>query len=180
MLYLEAHAPQEEVDAADVKKKLHARLRDMERKEKLRLDWKRVEETVTQARGIPVPVLEGGGGLEVMIAAAEDLPRPARLNGQPLVPPMKGGAWYVRADETIGEDNAKRMAAVLNHQGPQIPARVVQKGNRYHVLAGPYADRKTALAAVKRLKVDLEIDGAIVGPAESRNLALQETGGRQP
>ena len=180
MLYLEAHAPQEELDAADVKKKLYARLRDMERRETRRLDWKRVEETVTQARGIPVPVLEGGGGLEAMIVAAEDLPRPARLNGQPLVPPMKAGAWYVRADETIGEDNAKRMAAVLNHQGPQIPARVVQKGNRYHVLAGPYADRKAALAAVKRLKVDLEIDGAIVGPAESRTLALQETGGRQP
>ena len=180
MLYLEAHAPQEELDAADVEKKLYARLRDMERRETRRLDWKRVEETVTQARGIPVPVLEGGGGLEAMIVAAEDLPRPARLNGQPLVPPMKAGAWYVRADETIGEDNAKRMAAVLNHQGPQIPARVVQKGNRYHVLAGPYADRKAALAAVKRLKVDLEIDGAIVGPAESRTLALQETGGRQP
>ncbi|HOT48054.1 MAG TPA: L,D-transpeptidase family protein, partial [Syntrophales bacterium] len=53
MLYLEAHAPQEELDAADVKKKLYARLRDMERRETRRLDWKRVEETVTQARGIP-------------------------------------------------------------------------------------------------------------------------------
>jgi len=65
---------------------------------------------------------------------------------------------------------------VLNHQGPQIPARVVRKDNRYQVLAGPYADRKTALAAVKRLKVDLEIDGVIVGPAESRELANAGTG----
>ena len=171
MLYLQAYAPQEELDAADVRKRLFARLKDIEKKEKLRVDWKRVEETVTQARGIPVPILEGASGLEGMIAGAVEIQRPSALTGQPRVPAMKPGAWYVRADETIGEDNAKRLAAVLNHQGPQIPARVVQKGNRYQVLAGPYGDRKAATAAVKRLKSDLEIDGVIVGPAESKALA---------
>jgi L,D-transpeptidase ErfK/SrfK len=60
---------------------------------------------------------------------------------------------------------------VLNHQGPQIPARVVQKGNRYQVLAGPYANKKAAAAAAQRLKVDLEIEGVIVAPAQSRDLA---------
>jgi len=70
------------------------------------------------------------------------------------------------------------MAAVLNHQGPQIPARVVRKDNRYQVLAGPYADRKAALAGVKRLKVDLEIEGVIVGPAESKTLAQDASKGQ--
>lgn len=179
MLYLQAYAPQEELDAADVRKRLFARLKDIEKKERLRVDWKRVEETVTQARGIPVPILEGSGGLEGMLAGAVEVQRPAQLTGQPRIPAFKGGAWYVRADETIGEDNAKRLAAVLNHQGPQIPALVVQKGNRYLVLAGPYADRKTATAAVKRIKSDLEIDGVIVGPSESKALAMQATGSRQ-
>ena len=114
-----------------------------------------------------------------MLAGAVEVQRPAQLTGQPRIPAFKGGAWYVRADETIGEDNAKRLAAVLNHQGPQIPALVVQKGNRYLVLAGPYADRKTATAAVKRIKSDLEIDGVIVGPSESKALAMQATGSRQ-
>jgi L,D-transpeptidase ErfK/SrfK len=178
MLYLEAHAPQEELNAADVKKKLYVRLKDIEKKERLRVDWKRVEETVTQGRGIPVPILEGAGGLEGMIVAAVELSRPDRLNGQPRVPPLKAGAWYVRADETIGEDNAKRLAAVLNHQGPQIPALVVQKGSRYQVLAGPYANRKAAEEGARRMKSDLEIDGVIVGPSESKALA-QDTSRQQ-
>jgi L,D-transpeptidase ErfK/SrfK len=178
MLYLEAHAPQEELNAADVKKKLYARLKDIEKKEALRLDWKCVEETVTQARGIPVPILEGGGGREGMIAAAVEIQRPARLTGQPRVPPFKAGAWYVRADETIGEVNARRLAAVLNHQGPQIPARVVQKGDRYQVLAGPYSKKREAEEAARRIKSDLEIEVVILGPAQSRDLAQQVTGNR--
>jgi L,D-transpeptidase ErfK/SrfK len=47
----------------------------------------------------------------------------------------------------------------------------VQKGNRYQVLAGPYANKKAAAAAAQRLKVDLEIEGVIVAPAQSRDLA---------
>jgi L,D-transpeptidase ErfK/SrfK len=62
---------------------------------------------------------------------------------------------------------------VLNHQGPPIPARVVQKGDRYQVVAGPYKDKKAAVAAARRLKSDLEIDGVILGPAQTRDLAQQ-------
>ena len=178
MLYLQAYDPHEELDAADLRKRLLARLRDIEKKEGLRVDWKRVEETVTQARGIPVPILEGSGGLEGMLASAAEIRRPAQLAGQPRIPAFKAGAWYVRADETIGEDNAKRLAAVLNHQGPQIPALVVRKGNRYQVLAGPFSSKKAAEEAARRIKIDLEYDGVLVGPAQSRELAQKETGNR--
>lgn len=179
MLYLEAHAPQEELNADDEKKKLYARLRDIEKKEPSRLDWKRVEETLTQARGIPVPILEGSSGIEGMIAAAVAVQRPAELTGQPRPPAFKAGAWYVRADETAGKDTAKRLAAVLNHQGPQIPALVVQTGDRYQVLAGPYPNRKAAKTVSRRMKSNLEIDGVIVGPAESKKLAQKTTENRQ-
>ena len=91
---------------------------------------------------------------------------------------MRKGAWYVRADETIGEINARRLAAVLNHQGPPIPARVVQKGDRYQVLAGPYTNKKAAAAAARRLKVDLEIDGVVIAPAGARDLVLDTSRGQ--
>ena len=171
MLYLEAHTPQEELNAGDMKKRLYARLRQIEKKEALQLDWKQIEETVKQARGIPVPVLEGAAGLEGMIAGAAEIEHPAELKGQPQVPTFKSGAWYVRADEMIGEHNARRLAAVLNHQGPPIPSRVVRKGDRYQVVAGPYKDKKAAVAAARRLRSDLEIDGVILGPAQTRDLA---------
>lgn len=170
MLYLEAHTPQEELNAADAKKKLYARLQDIEKKEATRLDWRLVEETLAQARGIPVPILEGSSGIEGLIASAVAVQRPAELTGQPRPPAFKTGAWYVRADETIGEDTAKRLAAVLNHQGPQIPALVVQTGDSYQVLAGPYPNKKSAVAVTRRMKSNLEIEGVLVRPAETRKL----------
>jgi L,D-transpeptidase ErfK/SrfK len=178
MLYLEAHTPQEELNAGDLKKRLYARLRQIEKKEALRLDWKQIEETVKQARGIPIPVLEGGKGVEGMIAGAAEVQRPAAWNGQPQVPEMKKGAWYVRADEMIGELNARRLAAVLNHQGPPIPARVVQKGDRYQVVTGPYTNKKAAAAAARRLKVDLEIEGVVIAPSGARDLVLDTSRGQ--
>jgi L,D-transpeptidase ErfK/SrfK len=178
MLYLEARAPQEELNAGDLKKRLYARLRQIEKKEALRLDWKQIEDTVKQARGIPVPILEGGEELEGMISGAVEIERPAELKGQPQVPAMKSGAWYVRADEMIGELNARRLAAVLNHQGPPIPARVVQKSNRYQVVAGPYANKKAAAAAARRLKVDLEIEGVVIAPSGARDLVLDTSRGQ--
>ena len=170
-LYLEAHSPQEELNAGEMKKKLYARLREIEKKEKLHLDWKRIEETITQARGIPVPVLQGGGGMEGVIAAAVEVAHPAEWKGQPRVPAMKVGAWYVKAAESPREINARRLAAVLNHQGPSIPARVIQRDNLYQVVAGPYANQKAAAADARRLSSDLEIEGVLIGPSQSRDLA---------
>jgi len=62
---------------------------------------------------------------------------------------------------------------VLNHQGPQIPARVVQKGGRYQVLAGPYSKKRAAEEAARRIQSDLEIEVVILRPAQSRDLAQQ-------
>ena len=84
---------------------------------------------------------------------------------------MKVGAWYVKAAESPREINARRLAAVLNHQGPSIPARVIQRDNLYQVVAGPYANQKAAAADARRLSSDLEIEGVLIGPSQSRDLA---------
>jgi L,D-transpeptidase ErfK/SrfK len=84
---------------------------------------------------------------------------------------MKSGAWYVRAAESPREINARRLAAVLNHQGPPIPARVIQKGSLYQVVAGPYASQKAAASDVLRLRSDLEIEGFVITPSGARDLA---------
>jgi L,D-transpeptidase ErfK/SrfK len=73
-------------------------------------------------------------------------------------------SWAVLAAELREELDAVRLAAIINHQGPPIPARVQQKENSYHVLAGPFKDRSEAADAIKRLKIDLELDGALIEP----------------
>jgi L,D-transpeptidase ErfK/SrfK len=173
MLYLEIHTPQEELNAGEMQKRLFARLKEIEKREKVQLDWNRVEETLRQARGIPVPVLRGGESTESIIAGAVEVEAPAELRGRPRVPAMRGGAWYVRAAESPREINARRLAAVLNHQGPQIPARVIQKDNLYQVVAGPYGNQKAAAADARRLRSDLEIEGVVIAPSGTRDLAQQ-------
>jgi L,D-transpeptidase ErfK/SrfK len=62
------------------------------------------------------------------------------------------------------EVDALRLGAIINHQGPPIPARVLSKKNSHRVLAGPFDNVKEATNAAKRLKIDLAIDGVLIEP----------------
>jgi L,D-transpeptidase ErfK/SrfK len=57
---------------------------------------------------------------------------------------------------------------MINHQGPQIPARVLSKSDSYRVIAGPFNGMSAAKEAAKRLKIDLEIDGKLMEPVKKR------------
>ncbi len=81
---------------------------------------------------------------------------------------MQIEAWYVLAADLREEVDALRMAAIINHQGPQIPARVISKDDRYRVLAGPFNDIGEAKDAAKRLKIDLEIKGVLMQAVKNR------------
>lgn len=163
--YLEAHEPFEEADVKHLQKDLRAKLKQVEKKKGITLDWARVDETLTQARGLPTPIRAGSPRLEQQVAQALALSHPARLTGQPDDVKDKTGAWYVKIqEEARDEREARRLAALLNHQGPRIPARAVTEGARQQVLAGPYDDAKTAREAVKRLRVDLEMKGQVIAP----------------
>ena len=71
------------------------------------------------------------------------------------------------------EVDALRLAAIINHQGPPIPARVLSSSDHHRVLAGPFKNRREAKDAAKRLKIDLEIDGILVEPIkEGQPIAL--------
>jgi len=72
------------------------------------------------------------------------------------------------------QNDAVRLSAIINHQGPQIPARVISKNESYRVVAGPFNDIKEAKDAIKRLKIDLEIDGSLIEPVRKNS---REKGG---
>ena len=164
VLYLEAHTPQENPGAGGVElERVYARLRDAEKRSGRTLDWKKIKKVQAEARGIPVPILEMGQGTG---GAAEtvEVEHPDKLYGRPELPELKLDAWYVLAADLRDEHDAQRLAAIINHQGPQIPARVLAKRDSYRVLAGPFADAGEAREAVKRLKIDLELDGILIEP----------------
>ena len=163
IVYLEAHTPFEESGTAGLKK-AYAKLRNIEKKSGNALDWKKVKREVAEARGIPVPIFEIRHGNKKDVAETVKLRHPDKLYGKPEIPDLRTDAWYVLAASLPNKVDALRLAAIINHQGPPIPARVLSKGNRHRVLAGPFNNMSASKDAAKRLKIDLEIDGILVEP----------------
>jgi L,D-transpeptidase ErfK/SrfK len=161
IVYIEAHTPFDKSGIIGLKK-AYAKLKNIEKKSGHALDWKKVKEAVAEARGIPVPISEISHGSAKDVAETIKLKHPDKLYGKPEIPELKTDAWYVMAAVLQDRVDAKRLAAIINHQGPQIPARVLSKGGRHRVLAGPFNNISEAKDAAKRLKIDLEIDGVLV------------------
>ncbi len=167
VVYLEVHAPLEDLDPGELDK-LYAKLKNIEKKAVRSLDWKKVETALAEARGIPVPIFESDPGSAKGTAEAVEVTHPDKFYGQPEIPELKTEAWYVLAADLRDEINAVRLAAIINHQGPQIPARVVSRSDSHRVLAGPFQEIKEAKNAAKRLKIDLEIEGVLIKPDKKK------------
>lgn len=167
VLYMEAHTPQEDPGAGAIElEKVYVRLRDIEKKSGRTLDWKKVKEVQAEARGIPVPIFEMSQGSEIEAVKPIKVEHPDTLYGRPEIPELKLDAWYVLAADVRDEIDAQRLAAIINHQGPPIPARVLSKSNGYRVIAGPFSDVSEAREVIKRLKIDLQIDGILIEPVK--------------
>lgn len=160
IVYVEAHPPFEKSGKANWKK-IYAQLQKIEKKSGYTLDWKKIKDVVIEARGYPVPVSLSPDGRERAMAKPIKIWHPRTLYGQPEVPEFTMDAWYVLAATLRNQVDARRLAAIINHQGPPIPARVLTKDDRHRVLAGPFDSEREARKAAKRLKIDLELDGVL-------------------
>ncbi len=162
IVYLEVHAPLEGSNPGELKK-MYAKLQTIEKHTGRTLDWDQVEKVLDEARGVPVPILELEPGR--WVERTIEVEHPGTLYGRPEVPELKPEAWYVWAADLDDRTQALRIAAIMNHQGPQIPARVLSRSTGYRVLAGPFDTRGEAREAARRLKIDLEIDGVVIEPS---------------
>jgi L,D-transpeptidase ErfK/SrfK len=161
IVYIEAHTPFEESGTTELKN-AYSKLRKIEKKSGHTLDWKKVKEALAEARGIPVPIFEISHGSSMDVTEPIKLKHPDKLYGKPEIPRLETDAWYVLAAILRDKVEALRLAAIINHQGPQIPARVLSRGDRHRVIAGPFNNLSEAKDAAKRLKIDLELDAILV------------------
>jgi len=163
VVYLEVHAPLENLDAAEFDK-IYAKLRNIENESGRTLDWSKVKKVLVEARGIPVPIFEISQGSGKGAAEPAEVKHPSQLYGRPEIPELKTDGWSVLAADVRDKTDAVRLSAIINHQGPQIPARVLSKNDSYRVIAGPFNDIRKAKDAIKRLKIEFEIDGTLIEP----------------
>jgi L,D-transpeptidase ErfK/SrfK len=168
VVYMEVHAPFEDSGTAELEK-IYAELRNIEKIPGRRLDWIKVKDVVAEARGIPVPISGILQGNKKGITDTTEVKHPGTLYGRPEIPELRTDAWYVFAANMPDKIDALRLAAIINHQGPHIPARVLSKSDSHRVIAGPFNDISEAKDAAKRLKIDLEIDGILVEPVSPHN-----------
>jgi len=166
VVYLEAHSPLEDSEVKP--EKVYGILKNIEKKSGRPVDWGKVRQTLAETRGIPVPVTETRQGSEKVAPGPIEVRHPDKLYGKPETPELKTDAWYVLAADLSEKTDALRLAAIINHQGPPIPARVMAKTDGYRVMAGPFNDAGGAKDAAKRLKIDLEIDGILVEPVKKK------------
>src|SRR4030043_13131 len=167
VVYMEVHAPPEDLDAVEFDK-IYKKLRNIEKESGRTLDWSKVKKVLAEARGIPVPIFEIRQGNEKWAAKTIEVKHPEKLYGRPEIPELQMEAWYVLAADERDEIDALRIAAIINHQGPQIPARVLSKSDSHRVIAGPFNDISEAKNVIKRLKIDLEIDGVLIEPVKKK------------
>jgi L,D-transpeptidase ErfK/SrfK len=163
VVYMEVHASTEELDAGELDK-IYKKLRTVEKESGRTLDWSKVKKVLAEARGIPVPIFELRQGSGKAVADPMEVKHPGDLNGRPEIPELKTDVWSVLAADVRDKIDAVRLAAIINHQGPQIPARVVSKNAGYQVIAGPFNDIRETKDAIKRLKIDLELDAVLIEP----------------
>jgi L,D-transpeptidase ErfK/SrfK len=166
MLYLEAHEPLEKWarQKPKLKKKLINDLKQISSKRNVVIDWKKVDRILQSTDGIPTPILTASPELPELVANAPELEHPEHFYGAPAVPALTGSDWaiLVAAFDNAGE--ARQLAAMLNHQGPPIPARKVEKDGSYQVIAGPFKDQKAAELAARRIKMEFELDIKLLQP----------------
>jgi len=167
ILYMEVHSSSGNLDAVELEK-IYKKLRNIEKVSGRTLDWTKVKNVVAEARGIPVPIFEIKQGSGTGAAEAIQVKHPDKLYGKPEIPELNTEAWHVLAAEVRDEIDAQRLAAIINHQGPPIPARVVLKSYGYSVIAGPFSNISEANEAIKRLKIDLEIQGTLIEPVYTK------------
>jgi L,D-transpeptidase ErfK/SrfK len=166
MLYLEAHDPLPKwaKDKTRLKKQVVQQLHEISAKKSVTVDWEKVDRILQRADGIPTPVLMQSPDVAEISANALQLKHPGKFYDQPVIEELKDSDWSILVASFNDETRAQQLATMLNHQGPIIPARKIQKDDEYQVIAGPFKNKLAMKAAAKRIKMDFEIDAAPLKP----------------
>lgn len=167
MLYMEAHDPITQTAGSKKakQKEFLLKLKKMAKRSGAKVDWDKVKSALLSSDGIPTPILVNSPDMASLVNSAEHLARPGRLYGQPAPAPITSNDWSILVDTFKDETAAQRMVAMLTHQGPSIPAHKIQKDGDYHVIAGPFKDKKETKAYAKRIRYEFEIDVKPIEPA---------------
>lgn len=166
-LYLEAHPPlpKWEAQTKQLQKKLYSELKKLAKEKAISIDWTQVEALLQRADGIPKPI-SSADTVQADGDTIVTLKHPDNWAWNNPVANISNQDIAVLAASFESENDAKKFAVMLNHQGPPIPARAVKNKKAYVVVAGPFKTVKQANGAIKRIKINFEMDAKLLKPDE--------------
>jgi len=162
MLFLEAHKSLQQYKK--LKKKLFKKLKRISRKTDNTIDWQKVERILEQANGVPIPVLKNSPDFPSIVNAALSLTHPPRFYQQLEVKPLTQDDWSVTVTTFPDTDAAQKLVALLNHQGPPIPARRIEEGGLSNVVAGPYRSEEEVQSVIVKIRREFQFTGVANPP----------------
>ncbi|WP_445371843.1 L,D-transpeptidase family protein [Methylomonas sp. HW2-6] len=166
MLYLEAHPPLDkwEKQTKQLQKDIRKKLQQLAAAKGAEIDWSKADLILRRADGIATPVLAGSPDLAELRANAIPLARPDKLFGQPIPSELSDSDWAIQAAVFDNATDAQKLAAMLNHQGPPIPAHKVAKDGSYQVVVGPLKNKKEVKIVAQRIKQNFDMDVTPLAP----------------
>jgi L,D-transpeptidase ErfK/SrfK len=168
MLYLEAHHPLDkwEKQQKQLQKDIRKKLQQLATEKQATVDWGKVERILQRADGVPTPVLPDSADLPELTADAVQLAHPEQFYGQPVINDLSDKDWSILAANFENETDAQKLAAMLNHQGPPIPARKIAKDGGFQVVAGPFKNKKEAKTVAQRIKLNFDMEVKAIDPKQ--------------
>ncbi|MFA5982993.1 MAG: L,D-transpeptidase family protein [Methylococcaceae bacterium] len=171
MLYLEAHPPLEKWESQknQLKTALLKNLKRLSAVKQIHIDWEKVDSIVARADGVPTPILSNSPGIAEIIANAIVLKHPQQWYGQLNVAAIGKHDLAILAASFNQASDAHKFTAMLNHQGPPIPARTIVNNDQFWVVAGPFKSVNDANSAIHRIKINFEMDAK---PLSTNNIQI--------
>ncbi len=142
--------------------RIKKRLRRIERQSGHKLDWEKVEAALARSDGVPVLI----AGLHDTKSAPLRLAHPPPGYGNTTPAPLQNNAWRLWLTTSENEQGARRLAAMLNHQGPPIPAHVVAGKKVYAVVAGPFVQKTEAAKVAAQVSMEFSLEPRLLKPGE--------------
>lgn len=195
-LYMEAHKPlEEEIKAWEGN--LTPAIKVVNRmtgENRAAVEWGRVIRLTKRGHGFPAPISPGSPTLDELLANLPVIDPAQDKRSAPEVKdassssssgssnetvnddrsPREGAPdnkqWYVQAGNFKTMETAHRIAALLRHLGPPIPARHVAAQGGYRVLAGPFGNKNEAQEHLRRIQSHLGLDAFIRVPTINKRI----------
>lgn len=162
-LYLQAY-PTSHHDKSRVRRqrnRILKRLKAIEKTSQQPLNWAKIKTVLDQQQGVPILITE----TSVVHSNPPQLSHPPFGYGETIPPELSDESWRLVLKRSGDEIQSKRLAAMLNHQGPPIPAHALEQQS-HAIIVGPFDNKDDIDKVAGRIRREFAIESEILKPGE--------------